>query len=38
MPQRRWVLAPQQGAAAAASIRVVFHHRINPLDRQRLRP
>lgn len=38
MPQGRWILSLQQGAAAAASIRVVFHHRIHPLDRQQLRP
>jgi hypothetical protein len=38
VPQRLWILTPQQGAAAAQGIPVVIHHRIHPLDRQHLRP
>ena len=38
MPQRLWIIALQQGAAAAAGLRVVLHHLIHPLDRQQLRP
>jgi hypothetical protein len=38
MAQGLWMLARQQGAAAAAGIGVVFHHLIHPLDRQQLQP
>ena len=37
MAQGSWVLARQQGAAAAAGVRVVIHHHIHPFDRQQLR-
>jgi hypothetical protein len=37
MPQRLWILTLQQGAAAAAGIGVVIHHRIHALDWQQLR-
>jgi hypothetical protein len=38
MAQGLWIISPQQLAATAASIRVVLHHLIHPLDRQQLRP
>lgn len=38
MPQWLWILSLQQLATTAASIRVVLHHLIHPLDRQQLRP
>jgi len=38
MAQRIRILAIKQGAAAAAGVRVMFHHLIHPLDRQQLRP
>ena len=37
MAQRTRILALQQGAAAAAGIRVVLNHHIHPLDWQQLR-
>jgi hypothetical protein len=37
MAQRRWILSLQQGAAAAAGVRVVIHHLVNPFNRQQLR-
>ena len=36
MAQRRWILSLQQGAAAAAGVRVVLHHILNSLNRQQL--
>ena len=38
MAQGLWIISQQQLAATAASIRVVLHHLIHPLDRQQLRP
>jgi hypothetical protein len=38
VPQRLWILTPQQGAAAAPGIRAVLQHLIHALDRQQLRP
>ena len=38
MGQRIQIFAVQQGATAAASIGMVFHHFIYPLDRQQLLP
>jgi hypothetical protein len=38
MPQGGWILSIQQRVAAAASLGVVLHHLIHPLDRQQLRP
>ena len=38
MAQRLWILSLQHGAATAASIRLVLHHLIHPLERQQLRP
>jgi hypothetical protein len=36
MPQWLWILSRLQGVATAAGIRVVRHHLVYPLDRQRL--
>jgi hypothetical protein len=33
MAQRRWILSLQQGAAAAAGVRVVIQHFVNALHR-----
>ena len=38
MAQRIWILSLKQRSATAAGIRVVFHHLINPRDRQQLWP
>jgi hypothetical protein len=38
MAQGLWILSIQQHPSAAAGLEVVLHHRIHPLDRQRLRP
>ena len=38
MDQWLWILSLQQGAAAAAGLRMVLHNLIHPLDRQQLRP
>ena len=38
MTQRIWILTLQQGAAAAAGVKMVFQHLVNALDGQLLRP